>query len=164
MAEEKRERAQKVFATVCEMLDSHNWHYEKDEEKMRISCQARGDDFPIGIVFRVHEDRQLLTLLSHLPFTISEEKRLDAAIATSIVNYALADGSFDLDITDGHMFFRLTSSFIESEIGIEAIDYMLAIAGRIVDEFNDKFFMLSKGVIGVEEFIKMTSSGGNNNG
>lgn len=153
MADEKLARAQKVYETLCATLDSHGWKYKKDEERLRIECGAQGEDLPMEISINVDSDRQLILLISHLPFVISEEKRLDVAIATSIINNKLVDGSFDYDITDGHMFFRMTSSFIESEIGNELFTYMLMCSCHTIDEYNDKFLMLGKGMISIENFI-----------
>ena len=154
MADEKLERAEKVFETLCSALDGHDWHYEKDEEKLKIECGAQGDDLPMDISIRVDAGRQLIMLISHLPFVIPEEKRLDAAIATSIVNNRMVDGSFDFDITDGHMFFRLTNSFIDSEIGEELVYYMVMISCVTIDEYNDKFLMLGKGMMSIKDFMK----------
>lgn len=156
MADEKLERAQKVYGTLCSTLDSHEWHYKKDEEKLSIDCGAQGEDLPMEITIKVDAERQLIMLLSHLPFVISEDKRLDVAIAVSAVNNKLVDGSFDYDIADGHMFFRMTSSFIESEIGNELFTYMLMVSCHTIDEYNDKFLMLGKGMMSIEDFISNT--------
>ena len=156
MADEKLERAQKVYGTMCSTLDSHEWHYKKDEEKLSIDCGAQGEDLPMEITIKVDAERQLILLLSHLPFVISEDKRLDVAIAVSAVNDKLVDGSFDYSIADGHMFFRMTSSFIESEIGNELFTYMLMVSCHTIDEYNDKFLMLGKGMMSIEDFISNT--------
>ena len=153
MADEKLERAQRTYEALCSTLDAHGLHYEKDEEKLLIECGTQGEDLPMDITIRVEAERQLIMLLSHLPFVVSEDKRLDVAIATSVANNGLIDGSFDFDITDGHMFFRMTSSFIESEIGGEFFMYMLAVSCHTIDEYNDRFFMLAKGMMSIEEFI-----------
>ncbi len=153
MADEKLARAQKVYQTLCAALDARNWKYKRDEENLRILCSARGDDLPMEINIAVDSNKQLIILLSHLPFIIPEDKRLDVAIATSVVNNKLVDGSFDYDITDGHMFFRMTSSFIESEIGNDLFDYMLMCSCYTIDEYNDKFLMLGKGKMGIEDFL-----------
>lgn len=153
MKDEKLVRAQKVYETLCATLDSHAWKYKKNEDCFSIECRAQGEDLPMEISIKVDPNRQLIILLSHLPFIISEEKRLDVAIATSIVNNKLVDGSFDYDITDGHMFFRMTSSFIESEIGNELFSYMLMCSCHTIDKYNDKFLMLSKGMMSIENFI-----------
>ncbi len=156
MADEKLERAQKVYGTMSSTLDSHEWHYKKDEEKLSIDCGAQGEDLPMEITIKVDAERQLIMLLSHLPFVISEDKRLDVAIAVSAVNDKLVDGSFDYNIADGHMFFRMTSSFIESEIGNELFTYMLMVSCHTIDEYNDKFLMLGKGMMSIEDFISNT--------
>ena len=156
MADEKLERAQKVYGTLCSTLDSHEWHYKKDEEKLSIDCGAQGEDLPMEITIKVDAERQLIMLLSHLPFVISEDKRLDVAIAVSAVNDRLVDGSFDYNIADGHMFFRMTSSFIESEIGNELFTYMLMVSCHTIDEYNDKFLMLGKGMMSIEDVISNT--------
>lgn len=36
MADEKLERAQKVYETLCATLDKHEWHYQKNEERLSI--------------------------------------------------------------------------------------------------------------------------------
>ncbi len=154
MAEQKNlEQAKVAFATLCQTLDSHDWRYKKNEEKLSIECGAQGEDLPMEIKVEVDADRMIIMLLSHLPFVIQEDKRLDAAIAVSAINNVLVDGSFDYDVTSGHMFFRMTNSFRESKIGSEVFAYMLFCSCQTIDEYNDKFLMLSKGMISIEQFI-----------
>lgn len=154
MAEEKDlQQAKKVYETLCNNLDSYEWHYEKNEDKLTIECSAQGDDLPMKITVRVDAERCLILLLSHLPFVIPEDKRLDLAVAVSIVNNKLVDGSFDYDVKSGHMFFRMTNSFLESEIGDEAFSYMIFCSCKTIDEYNDKFFMIGKNMMSLEQFI-----------
>ena len=92
-------------------------------------------------------------MLSKLPFVIQEDKRIDVALAVSMVNNQLVDGSFDYDITSGKLLYRMTNSFIESKLSKEVFDYMLFVAFHTIDEYNDKFLMLAKGYISVEQFL-----------
>ena len=154
MADEKLERAQKVYETMCSTLDSHEWNYKKNEEMLSIDCGAQGEDLPMEIIIRVDAERQLIMLLSLLPFVISEDKRLDMAIATSVANNGIVDGCFDFDVANGRMFFRMTSSFIESEIGSDLFTYMLMVSCHTIDEYNDRFLMLGKGMMSIEDFMK----------
>lgn len=153
MADEKMISAQKNYVTLCSMLDDNNWHYEKDEAKLKIKCSAQGDDLPMDIIIRIDPDRQLVILMSHLPFVVSEDKRVDAAIATSVINYKVVDGSFDFDIEDGHMFFRMTSSYVGSELSKEVFFYMLMCSFQTIDDYNDKLLMLAKNMLSLEDFI-----------
>ena len=149
----KTERAKKTFCTLCDMLDERNWRYEKNQEKLSVSCTAQGDDLPMDIDIRIDIKRELVVLLSHLPFIVAEEKRLDVAVASTVINNKLVDGSFDCDIEDGHMFFRMTSSFVESNLDKEALQYMLFCSCATIDDFNDKLLMVAKNMISLEDFI-----------
>lgn len=151
--EMKLEKAKKVFSTVCEALDDHDWHYEKDDDGLLITCGARGEDLPIDIAIKISVGRQSVLLLSRMPFTVPDEHRLDFAVAVSVVNNRLVDGCFDYDVKNGHIAFRMTSSFIESTLSKEVFSYMLFCSCQTIDDFNDKFFMLAKGMMSLEKFL-----------
>ena len=145
--------AKTTFDTLCKALEHHDWHYKKDEENLEIECGAQGEDLPMDITVMVDPENLLIVLMSHLPFVTSEDKRLDAAVAVSVVNNALVDGSFDYDIKSGHMFFRMSNSFRESLISEDLFMYMIMVSCHIIDEYNDKLLMLSKGLMTLEQFI-----------
>ncbi len=154
MADEKNlKHARTVFDTFCLVLDKNEWRYKKDTEKLTIECGAQGDDFPMEINIKVDAERMLVLLISKMPFVIQEDKRLDVAIAVSAINNSLVDGCFDYDIASGHMFFRMTNSFIESKLGEDVLEYLLFCSCHTIDKFNDKIFMLSKGMVSIEQFI-----------
>ena len=52
------------------------------------------------------------------------------------------------------MFFRMSNSFIESRIGEELFAYLLMAACNVVDEYNDKFLMLGKGNLSLQQFLE----------
>ena len=145
--------AQAVYGLICQTLDAHDWKYQKNEEKLMISCSARGDDLPMELHLRVEEERSVIMLFSQMPFAIQEDKRLDLAIAVTAINNMLADGCFDYNIADGGLFFRMTNSFIDSIPGPAVVEHMLFGACRMIDEYNDKFLMLAKGMLSMENFL-----------
>lgn len=117
-------KAKETFDALCQMLDDRNWHYEKIEEKLKIKSGIKGDDLPIDFVMRVNPRNQIVSFLSWLPFKVEESKRIDVALATCVANYGLADGSFDFDLSDGEILFRLTSSFRDSALGDDLFEYI----------------------------------------
>lgn len=151
--EKKMKRAQTVYATLCEMLDEQDWRYTKNEERLSISCVAQGDDLPIEIRIDVDAERSLVTLLSQMPFAVAEERRTALAIAVSQANNGLVDGSFDYDYINGRIFFRLTSSYLDSLIGKDMLNYMLMCSCATIDEYNDKFLMVAKSTMSNEEIL-----------
>ena len=154
MAEEKKiELANEVYKTLCGAMDKRGWNYKKDEGNLVVYFGVSGDDIPMDFVLAVDVERQLIRLMSPMPYKISEPKRMEGAIATCIATYGLADGSFDYDITEGSIIFRMTASFRESLIGEGLLQYMISCSCAMVDEYNDKFLAIDKGLISINDFL-----------
>ena len=147
-------QAKVTFDTLCKMLDQRGWKYNKNEEKFSIDCSAQGDDLPIDIVMEVDAERKLVILLSQLPFIVPEDKRAEASLAVSAVNYTMVDGSFDYNFMNGKIVFRLTSSYRDSMISVSALEYMLMVSCGTVDEYNDQLLMFVKGRMSLEQIIE----------
>ncbi len=147
--------AQDVFASICRMFDSLGWQYERHDNDLAVKCTVNGDDLPMDIVLIVHAERQLVTLLSPMPFPVPEERRRDMALAVAVANYGTVDGSFDFDLRTGEIRFRMTTSYIESNLSEAVFMYMTTCAAQVIDVYNDRFFMLSKGMLSVERFMEM---------
>ena len=155
MATEKELKlAKEAYDTLCRTLDKMEWNYEKDDENFIIRFGVRGDDIPMKFVVACDAERQLIRLMSYLPFRIKEDKRIDGAIATSYANFLLADGSFDYDLTDGSIAFRMTSSFRESVVGEELFSYMIHVSCMTVDKYNDQFMKISEGALSIADFYR----------
>ena len=86
-------RAQDTYATLCEFLTTDQWPFQKKDDELLIETSARGNDLPMPILVKVRTDRQLVLLLSTLPFDVPADKRLEIAAAASIVNYRLVNGT-----------------------------------------------------------------------
>ena len=149
------QQAKQVFESLVDMLDTRNWKYEKFEDDLVVRSGIKGDDLPIEFIMFVKPKNQVVQFISKLPFSVPEDKRVDAAVAVSVANYGLVDGSFDYDISDGEIRYRLTSSYRESLLGADLFEYMIMCAASTVDDYNDRFFMLAKGMIDVEKFIEL---------
>lgn len=154
MAEVNMTKARETFATLCSMLDNKGWHYEKKEDELLIKSGAKGDDLPIDFIMTVDPQSEIVTFLSLLPFKADEDKRIDMALAVCVANYGLKDGSFDYKVEDGSIIFRLTSSYRGSTLSENLFEYMLMVSATTVDEYNDKFFMISKGAMSIQQFIE----------
>ena len=152
--ENKLEMANRVYATLCSAIDARGWTYDKEDEDLVVHFGVKGDDIPMKMILAVDVDRQLIRLFSPLPFKISEGKRIEAAIATCAASYGMIAGSFDYDVSDGSITFRMTASFRESVIGEGLFQYLISCSCAMVDQYNDKFLALDKGMLSIEDFIK----------
>lgn len=154
MADEKEMKAKEVYSTMVSALKEQEWRFEEHEEDLTIVSGFTGDDIPIRFIVRIVAEVEVVQFISPLPFKIAEDKRVDAAIAVSVANYGMVNGSFDYDISDGEIRFRLTTGYTGCTIGKEFFMYMLMVALSTTDKYNDKFLMLSKGAITLQQFIE----------
>lgn len=154
---QKYASAKDAYNTLCKALDNIGWKYKRMDDELKIMFGVNGDDIAMNFLIIVDADRQLVRLLSLLPFKMDENKRVEGAIATCVVNYLLADGSFDYDIEEGNILFRLTSSFRESLLSEELFNYMVSVSCHTVDRYNDQFFAINNGDITITEFIEKNS-------
>ncbi len=158
MAEEKAlKQARKNYETLCRLLDSRQWHYSRHDEDLTITCGARGDDLPMDLNIEVDADRELIMLLSPMPFDIPEDRRDAMAVAVSTANYRIADGSFDYNYLKGRIVFRMTASYRGSVIGEELFEYLLFVSCSTIDEYNDKFLLVSKSNMAGKDIVAFLS-------
>ena len=154
MAEQDMKKAVEVYGTLCSMLDNINWKYDKIEEKLMIKSGVKGDDLPIDFIVVVKPRNQVVQFISSMPFNMPEDKRVEGALAVCTANYGLVDGSFDYDLSDGQILFRLTSSYRDSLLSEALFEYMVMVSASTIDKYNDLFFMLAKGMITLEQFME----------
>lgn len=156
MANEKQKKAAaQVFDTIIRHLDGNGLKYEVREaqgDDLMVHLVMRGDDLPISLYIIVDADRELIMIKSP-EFTSFGQDQIDlAAKAVCAINYAIADGSYALDVGDGSIMWTITSTYRGSLIGDEAIHYLIGVSVTTLDRFNDMFMMLKMGVLDLDTF------------
>ncbi len=149
----KAEKARRVYETMCASIENRGWRFSKEEDQLLVRFGVRGEDIPMQFIMVVDEDRQLIRLMSRLPFNMSEDKRIEGAIATCAATNKLANGCFDYDLEKGSITFRMTASYRESEIGEGLFLYMIDCSAGTVDDINDKFYAISIGSLDISGFL-----------
>ena len=153
-----KERAAQIYQQFKDHLDSHQIHYTPHDEDQVLTLTAQGEDLPMPVVIHVIAEREVVKLYSPLPCDFPEDKRVDAALAVCSLNNKLMNGTFDLDIGDGSVSFRLCQSFHDNDISEVQIRYMMVILFKTVDEYNDSLFALAKGLMSLEQFFEKTQN------
>ena len=157
MAIDKKKQAEGVYNTIIRHLDGAGLKYKTmpgHGDDLMINFTMKGKDLPMEFFIVVDVDREIIMIKSPEFTTFPAEKIGDAAKAVCAINYAIADGSYALDVKDGNVMWTMTSSFAGSLISEEVIHYMLAISIITVDKFNDMFMMLNMGVLDIDTFIE----------
>ena len=150
-------RAKVVYDTICKALDSEGWKYSKDEGNFAITTGAKGDDLPIDMLFLIDVDAQVVTLYSPFQIKANEDCRVEVAMATCVLNDSLLHGSFDFNLGDGNIRFRMTTSYMGSILGEDVFKYMAYTGAGTVDRYNEKIAALATGVIDLNQFLDLLS-------
>lgn len=146
-------RAKQVYETLCQALDARGWNYAREEEDWVVHFGVNGDDVPMKFILVIDVGAQLIRLLSPLPFKMSESKRMEGAIAACAASHGMVDGSFDYDVRDGQIVFRMNASFHDSQIGEGLFQYMISCSCAMVDQYNEQFLALDKGMTSIGDFV-----------
>lgn len=139
------------------MLEHHRLKYKVDEqtpERTHVRIHFTGEDIPMTLHIILRADRQIVSVLSAMPFYITEEHRADAAKAVAAANQGLIDGSFDLNLKTGELRFRLTSCFIGTVLSEELYSYLMFVSAETIDRYNDRFCDLNTGHMNLDSFLK----------
>lgn len=153
MEEINTKLAQETYKSLLKAIELNGWVCAKNDEKLSIAFGVNGDDLHMDFLVGIDAQRQLVRLMSKLPFKVPMDKLMDLSIATNAANYSMNDGNFDLDIAGGNVYFRMTTSYRSSIISPNALVYMVNCATWSVDKFNDKLLMVINGKMSTSEFI-----------
>ena len=146
-------QAMRAYATIIAMMDNDNLKYSRDDENLHIDLGFDTEDLEVKIKFVIDEERELVRIFSFLPFKFPEDKRVEGAVATCVANHGMVNGSFDYDFSDGELLFKLVNSYKGDCFSEEAARYMLGVAVSTVDNYNDRFFALAKGLMTLKDFV-----------
>jgi hypothetical protein len=151
----KRKEAKAVFDSLVAHLNKINLKFAQEEleDRFVIRFNMSGDDIPMRFFLYVNPDKQIITLHSPQPVKFPADKLDLACKAICAINYRLSDGDFQIDVRDGEVLFNMSNCYAGSLISGDVFDYMLGMSINIVDEFNDKLLMLSKGMIGLDAIM-----------
>jgi len=150
---QEMELAREVYYNIMYHLNNLDWKYDRLDNELILKSGLKSEDLPIEFLIVVKPENKVVQFISKLPFDIPEDKRVEAAIAICAVNYKLVDGSFDYDISDGTVMYRLTCSYRGNTITSDLVEYIIAVAAGTVDEYNDKLFMLAKDMMTLEQIL-----------
>lgn len=134
----------KNYITLCNVLERNDIGYERDDKDLCVKCNVIGNNTEMNMLFAINPSKMLITLFCPISIKAEKEKMADMALAVCMVNNTLADGSFCLDTRDGLMYYKVTSSFYESNVNETVFEYMLSTAVNTVDEYYEKFDKLAK--------------------
>lgn len=146
--------ASKVYNDLRTHLDSIGLKYTRHDDDKVISLGMNGDDLPMDMILAVREKQEVIQLISPIRPKAPEDKRIDAAVAVNVANYGIVFGSFDYDVSDGEIRWRATLPYRDAAITKDQVHYLVMVSAATIDKYNDKFLMLNKGMMTLQQFIE----------
>jgi hypothetical protein len=135
---EKVSLGQKVMKTIYQYVSS-NGCIPNQVSDFTIKFTVCGKDIPMEVVISVDPFRQLIRILSPMPYGIAEKHSYECALAICNANFGLADGCFEYNARNGIVDYRTEVSYVESDVNEEMLGYMIESSCEIIDKYNDKF-------------------------
>lgn len=159
MQNELQQITKEVFTSFCNYLDEIEWKYDinEDEGIYQIFVSSKGEDLQINLSVNFLVNNQIVTIYSKLPFIVSEEKRVEMALAIHMINNAILDGTFCYDINEGEIYFKMTSCFRGGLISKETFNYLLFLSCSVIDDYNDKLLAIDRGFLDLAGLLKKIS-------
>ncbi len=144
--------AEAVYSTFRKVLDDMEITYTPHEEDRVITFGYKGKDMNHDIIIFVNADSETFRVVERLPYDIPEDKIVDVALASCLVNNRLMLGGFTYGL-DEHLNFEVAQSFAGSLVGEAAIKKCLFAVLVCVEEYDDKFMALNKGYLTIKDFV-----------
>lgn len=149
-----RMRAKKIYDLLCEVTDTGRPWYRADPDQMKISStELVGKVWFINYIINLDSKNQLVRFIARLHIKFDTNRRVDGAMAVSIINNILADGNFDYNYSTGEVFFRNTLLFRDSVISKQLLKNFFATALHTIECHVIKLYKISKGLINYDEII-----------
>ena len=156
---EQNELAAKLYSCIEELLPQVGIkHFAGDEEGLRFRYNVTGDDTPMSFILRIVPDAGIISLLSPFPFNIKENSLVPVSVALAASNNSILNGSFDLDLKDGSVYFRISNCYGEDLIDADTLGYLVSVASNTVDRYNDRILALNKNIISLDDYLEWIDS------
>lgn len=147
------QNAADMYSRLRKMLDDMNWQYSRLKRELGVRYFVSGEDIPMEFLVKIKPDVRMLCFISILPAKFNDSNRADAVLAACAANHGMVMGSFAYNMELDRVVFMASSLYDECETGTDWLKHQMYLSQTIVEQYNDRFLMLSKGVLSVEDFI-----------
>ncbi len=149
--EKDAKAARSMYTMLCRTLEDIGYHFQQNDEALDVHFEVHGDGLPMDLTISIDPERDLIRLLSFLPFKVPEEKVSEVAMGVCQINDILINGNFDLGIERRRVTFRMVQCYRDSLLDMEVFKYMIFVSLNTIDEYSEKLYLLSRGKIGLDE-------------
>mmetsp|Transcript_5989 Transcript_5989/g.10005 ORF Transcript_5989/g.10005 Transcript_5989/m.10005 type:complete len:209 (+) Transcript_5989:159-785(+) len=153
-----------MLDVVKQHLDAETWAYNVDvqEENHRtvITAGAKGENGSYRVLMDVKEARSLLLIFIKSHINFPENNRENLAVYLTRANYGLALGNFELDMEDGEVRYKCTTTVTGGSLSVEMVNAMLQNSLVTMDRYFGNMVKVGYGVMSAKQAIQEVEGGG----
>jgi hypothetical protein len=124
---------------VAYFQQEHPGRFLLDEAKHTIRWVVTGDHGTITVVVGWEGEAQRVFIRVPNITTVPKEKHVPAAVLSTMINWKLAIGDFELDFTDGEVAFRNNLTVGDGQLGQKQLETVCMGSAVAVDHFLPAF-------------------------
>lgn len=144
-----------IFDIISTALEEKNMLCDKHEDMLIIRSWSLSKA-PIEFCMLIDATRKSVTFFSIYDFKIPEEKRIDGAAAVCKVCFRV-NGTFDYDLNDGSIQYRLSTWYKYAPLTVEHVKYMIDIGLASVILQEDKLHSFAIGQMTLKELLEQSN-------
>ncbi len=115
-----------LLERVCEMLHQDEWVFSTDAEQGMAIAIVRGMHAYYSCVFLADDELECLTLYTDINTKVPEIKRLRICDFLNRANHGLVLGSFEMNMLDGDVSFRVALPVCGCEFSLQQLRTMIS--------------------------------------
>lgn len=144
-----------IIDELAAYFDNDNWNYEYHEDNQVFTGEISLDG-PLGSVkFVMFANEDHAVCYHILPITARPQERPAQAEFLTRVNYNLAQGSFQLDFSDGEIRYKHRASLADLRANsYESISYLLGLGCSMIEQYSPGIVAISFGQSPEKAYLK----------
>jgi hypothetical protein len=127
--EDLQRTAASIEQAINTVVVERGWNLEQLHDQQIWSLNLPGEDGSYLCYLQVESDRGQVVFYGIVPAIAEETERVRTAVAIAAVNYGLAVGNFELDLSDGEMRFStgidVTGTTLDPLVFARMIDHTI---------------------------------------
>lgn len=132
------ETADSMRDALIAVRDRKNWDLDQLQDKLIWRTEAAGAEGSYTCYVQVDPELGQLVFYGIVPHTVAPEDRVESAVALAGVNYGLAVGNFELDLTDGELRFSTGIDVTGTRLEPILLERMIDNALEMLDAYTPK--------------------------
>ena len=130
------ETAESIRDALLQVRDTLGWQLEQLPGKLIWKTELAGASDTYTCYVQIDPDLGQLVLYGIVPYTVPPEDRVEAAVAITGINYGLAIGKFELDLTDGEQRYSTGIDVTGTRLDPVVLERLVAIAAEMLDTYT----------------------------